>query len=217
MMKRVGVSGATGSLVAAATLLLAAPGPVHGQSGARARPAGSPATIGVVAPRPVAPAGHEPRVRAGRSSTGARTSLGARPNVDHAPNVGGHGPLLPYLPGPFTRVRVGGKLFYYCLGSFYTRHSDGYALAESPVGAVVRTLPAGHETIELGNRTLFYHDGVFYERGRRAGEYVVVAAPAGAVVGELPRHAAEVRIGDQTYYLARGIYYLPVRRDGELA
>ncbi len=203
--------------VAATAVLLAFPEPAHAQSEARARPSGSPATIGVVAPRPAAAPGHEPRVRAGRSLTGSRTALGARPNVDHAPNVGGHGPILPYLPGPFTRVRVGGKIFYYCLGTFYTRHSTGYAVAESPVGAVVRSLPAGYETIELGNRTLFYRDGVFYEEGRRTGEYVVVAAPIGAVVGHLPRDAVDVRIGDQVYHVARGVYYLPVRRDGKLA
>lgn len=212
-----GSAAAVLATIAATVVLLASPEPAHGQSGARARPAGSPAATGVVAPRPTAAPGHEPRVRAGRSLTGTRTALGARPNVDHAPNVGGPGPILPQLPGPFTRIRVGGKLFYYCLGTFYTRHSAGYAIAESPVGAVVRSLPAGHETIELGNRTLFYHDGVFYEVGRRRGEYVVVAAPVGAVVGHLPRDAAEVRIGDQIYHVARGVYYLPVRRGGELA
>lgn len=208
---------ATAVATAVATAaFLAFPDPAHAQSGARARPAGSPATIGVVAPRPAAAPGHEPRVRAGRSLTGSRTTLGARPNVDHAPNVGGGEPILPYLPGPFTRIRVGGKVFYYCLGAFYTRHSAGYAIAESPVGAVVRSLPADYETIEFGNRTLFYLDGVFYEGGRRSGEYVVVAAPIGAVVGHLPRDAVEVKIGDQVYHVARGVYYLPVRRDGEL-
>lgn len=223
MIKRAEASDVAGSVAAilataaATVVLLASPEPAHAQSGARARPAGSPATIGVVAPRPAAAPGHEPRVRAGRSLTGARTSLGARPNVDHAPNVGGPAPILPHLPGPFTRIRVGGKVFYFCLGTFYTRHSAGYAVAESPVGAVVRSLPAGYETIELGSRTLFYYDGVFYERGRRTGVYVVVAAPVGAVVGSLPRDTAEVRIGDQIYQVARGVYYLPVRRDGELA
>lgn len=203
--------------VAATAILLAFPDPAQAQSGARARSAGSPATTGVVAPRPAAAPAHEPRVRAGRSLTGTRTSLGARPNVDHAPNVGRPGHVFPHLPGPFTRIRVGGKLFYYSLGTFYKRHSSGYAVAESPVGAVVRSLPAGYETIELGNRTLFYHEGVFYEEGRRSGEYVVVAAPVGAVVGHLPREAAGVRIGNQIYHLARGVYYLPVRRNGELA
>lgn len=223
MIKRAEASGSAGSVAAilatvtATAVLLAFPEPAHAQSGARGRPAGSPATIGVVAPRPAAAPDHEPRVRAGRSATGARTSLGARPNVDHAPNVGGSGPFLPYLPGPFTRIRLGGKVFYYCLGTFYTRHSAGYAVAESPVGAVVRSLPAGHETIELGNRILFYHEGVFYEQARRTGEYVVVSAPVGAVVGHLPRDAAQVRVGDQIYHVARGVYYLPVRRDGELA
>ena len=223
MIKRAVASDVAGSVavilaaVAATAVLLAFPAPAEAQSGARARPAGSPATTGVVAPRPAAAPDHEPRVRAGRSPTFGRTSLGAPPNVDHAPNVGGPGPLLPYLPGPFTRIRVGGKVFYYCLGTFYTRHSAGYAVAESPVGAVVRSLPAGHETIELGNRVLFYHDGVFYERGRRTGEYVVVAAPVGAIVGHLPPDAAQVRVGDQIYHVARGVYYLPVRRDGELA
>lgn len=196
-------------------VLLVLPGAALAQSGARATPAGSPAAIGVLAPRPAAPAGHEPRVRAGQSLIGTRTGIGARPNVVHTPNVGGELPVLRHLPGPFTRLRVGGKLFYYCLGTFYTRHAGGYALTEPPDGAVVRSLPAGHETLELGGRILFYHDGVFYEPGRRAGEYVVVEAPEGAVVGTLPRDATELRIGGRLYYVARGVTYLPVRRAGE--
>ncbi len=191
--------------------------PVAAQAGsARATPPSTPATTGAVAPRPAMPADHEPRTRAGRSLTGTRAVPGARPNIAHQPNVGS-GPIVRHLPGPFTRLRVHGAVFYYCLGTFYTRHADGYQVATPPEGTVVRTLPSGHETIELGERTLYYYDGVFYEEGRRRGEFVVVRAPVGAVVGQLPRDASEVRIGDQLYYHARGIYYLTIRRDGETA
>lgn len=112
---------------------------------------------------------------------------------------------------------MGGNVFYYCLGAFYARHVAGYELVGAPIGAVVRSLPSDAERLELGGRTLYYHEGVFYETGRRRGEYVVVAAPIGAVVGHLPPDAVEVRIDDTLHYAARGVYYLPVRREGELS
>lgn len=210
---------AASALALVATSLVLAP---QAQAQARARPAApSPprATTGVVAPRPAAPAGHEPRVRPGRSQTAGRTGFpvaGAPPNVARPPNVGRIPGFLPHLPGPFTRLRVGGRIYYYCLGGFYVRQPGGYELSEAPAGAVVRSLPRGHEEIELGGRTLFYHAGVFYEPGRRPGEYVVVRAPLGAVVGHLPADAVETVIGGVTYHLARGVYYLAVRRDGAL-
>lgn len=191
--------------------------PAFAQAGAaRATPPTTPATTGAVAPRPAIPSEHEPRTRAGRSLTGTRAAPGIRPNVAHPPNVGG-GPIVRHLPGPFTRLRVHGAIFYYCLGSFYTRDADGYELVTPPEGTVVRSLPRGYETIELGERTLYYFDGVFYEAGKRRGEYVVVPAPVGAVVGHLPRDAAEVRVDGQLYHYARGVYYVELRRRGELA
>lgn len=191
--------------------------PAFAQAGrARATPPSAAARTGAVAPRPAIPAEHEPRIRAGRSATGARTAPGTRPNVAHGPNVG-DGPIVRHLPGPFTRLRVHGAVFYYCLGSFYTRHANGYQVVTPPEGTVVRSLPHGHETIEFGERTLYYFDGVFYEEGRRRGEYIVVRAPVGAVVGHLPGDASEVRVGDQLYYRARGVYYLEVRRGGRVA
>lgn len=210
--------------LAGASMLLPAPAPAQsGSSGARGRvsggaasprstPARSPARIGVVAPRPAAAPDHEPRLRPGRSITGGRTSLHAPPNVAHAANVG---EPIPSLPGPSTRVRFGGRLFYYCLGGFYVRHAGGYEAVDPPHGAVVRTLPAGYETLKIAGRTVYYFDGVFYEDGRRRGEYVVVPAPAGAVVGQLPRDAVEIRSAAGVRYRAGGVVYVPVERGAE--
>lgn len=202
------------ALAALALLLIA--GPATAQSGGRATPPANPATVGVVAPRPTAPSGHEPRVRPGRSLTAGRSTLGARPNVAHPPNVGG-GTTVRHLPGPFTRLRVGSRIFFYCLGGFYRSHSDGYEQVPAPAGAVVRSLPAGAEQIELGGRMLWYHDGVFYEAGRRPGEYVVIRAPIGAIVSRLPEDAVEVSIRGAVHYEARGVTYVPVRREGEVS
>ena len=200
------------TLTAALTLALAVPAPGHAQ-GARATPARNPATIGAVAPRPPAASDHEPRVRPGRSGTAGAFG----PNVGRRPNVGGPGTTVRHLPGPFTRFRAHGRVFYYCLGSFYVRHASGYEQVEAPVGSVVRRLPAGHETLTLGNRTLYYYDGVFYERADRGDRFVVVPAPPGAVVGHLPDDAVETVVRGETYYLARGVYYLTLRRSGEQA
>jgi len=193
--------------------LLALPGPALGQADARATRPGNPAAVGVVAPRPPAAPDHQPRARPGRSLTAGRTPLHAPPNVARPPNVGG---TVPHLPGPFTRMRFAGRIYFYCLGAFYRTHRDGYERVPAPAGAVVRALPSGAEELEHGGRTIWYRDGVFYEAGRRPGEYVVIPAPLGAVVSRLPEDAVEVRIGGLLHYESGGVYYVPVRRHGEL-
>jgi len=211
-----------GTHLLAALLLFALPAPVAAQasratpSGARATPPGSPATVGAVPPRPAAAPDHEPRLRPGRSLTAGRTALGGQPNVVRSPNVGGPGTRVRHLPGPFTRLRLGGRIFYYCLGGFYVNHAAGYEVVDAPAGAVVHTLPAGYEELEVGGEIFFYYDGVFYATGRRAREYVVVQAPVGAVVQKLPHDAVEALIGQRRLFQARGVYYVSVRRDGRL-
>lgn len=205
-----------------ALLLCAVPAPVAAQagratpSGARATPPGSPATVGAVAPSPAAAPDHEPRLRPGRSLTGGRTARGGPPNVARSPNVGGPGTHVRHLPGPFTRFRHRGRIFYYCFGGFYVNDAAGYEVVEAPAGAIVRTLPAGYEELEVGGETFFYYDGVFYAKGRRARGYVVVQAPVGAVVRKLPHDVVEVVIGRRQLFRARGVYYVSVRRDGRL-
>lgn len=203
-------------------LCLATPAPLAAQSGraapagARATRPGSPAAIGVIAPRPAAAPDHEPRLRPGRSLTGGRAAPGA-PNLARPPNLGGPGTRVPHLPGPFTRFRHGGRIYYYCLGAFYVGSSGAYEEVEPPIGAVVHTLPPGYETFELGGRVFYYHDGVFYAPGRRDGEYEVVRAPVGAVVGELPREAVEVEVAGRRLYVYRDVYYVSVQREGRRA
>jgi hypothetical protein len=199
----------------APAMILAAPGAASAQA-ARATPAGSPARIGAVAPRPAAAPDHEPRLRPGRSLTAGRTALGAGPNVARSPNVG-PGTRVRHLPGPFTRFRHRGRIFYYCLGGFYVTGSAGYEVVEAPIGAVVHRLPTGYETLEVGGERFYYYDGVFYAPGRRTGEYVVVSAPPGAVVDELPHDAVEVTMNGRRLFEARGVYYVSIRRDGRLS
>lgn len=196
--------------VATLAAILLTPGLADAQGAAR--PAGNPATVGVVAPRPAAPAGHEPRVRPGRSITGGRAAAGAPPNVVHRPNVGGP---VAVLPCPYERLRHRGRIFFHCHGVFYVTRHGRYEVSESPVGATVRGLPDGTETLEVDGRTIYYFDGVFYSAGRRRGEYVVIEAPIGAVVGHLPSDAEEVVIAGRAYLVARGVAYLEVTRDGE--
>lgn len=205
-----------------AVLWLGVPQPLAAQSGratptgAHATRPGSPAATGVIAPRPAAAPDHEPRLRPGRSLTAGRAAPGA-PNVARPPNVGGPGTRVPHLPGPFTRFRHGGRIYFYCLGAFYVGSSGAYEEVEPPIGAIVHTLPPDYETFELGGRTFYYHDGVFYARGRRGGEYEVVRAPVGAVVEELPLGAVEVEVAGRRLYVYRGVYYVSVQREGRRA
>lgn len=186
-------------------------------AGARATPPHSPATIGVVAPRPPAASDHEPRLRPGRSLTAGRTALGGLPNVARSPNTAAPGTRVRHLPGPFTRFRHGGRIVYYCLGGFYVNDPGGFAVVEAPTGAVVHSLPPGYERLEVGGEIFYFYDGVFYAPGGRAGEYVVVPAPVGAVVSELPHEAVEVVIGGRRLFRARGVYYLSVRLEGRIS
>lgn len=192
-------------------------------SGARATPPRSPATVGVVAPRPAA--GTPPRTNhRPPSARDARPGLllpGSRPaNVAHLPNVGPPGaytPIgttIPSLPGAHTRLRFGAHWYYYCLGTFYSRTSGGFQVVAAPVGGTVASLPADAEEIEVGGRVHYYYDGEFYTAGRKAGTYVVVSAPLGAIVGHLPHDAVAIDVRGTTYFLARGVTYLPVRRAG---
>ncbi|HVY63817.1 MAG TPA: DUF6515 family protein [Gammaproteobacteria bacterium] len=75
-----------------------------------------------------------------------------------------------------------------------------------PIGAKVRVLPGGHETVRVGRTYYHYRDGVFY-RPFGPDRFVVVGAPIGARIRVLPFGAVSFYIGPRRYFYANYTYY----------
>jgi hypothetical protein len=60
--------------------------------------------------------------------------------------------------GRYTEVVVDNSRYYYDQGVFYTGDPGRYVVVEAPAGAVVYSIPSGHERVNI--------DGVFYYRYR---------------------------------------------------
>ena len=89
-------------------------------------------------------------------------------------------------------IIVGGLEYYYQHGYFYQRTPDGYVIIDSPVGAVIETIPDNYKIVVINGKTYYYHnDTYFIYSGKK---YVVVADPV-YQVAELPQ---EVRVIDYT-------------------
>jgi hypothetical protein len=97
---------------------------------------------------------------------------------------------------------------------FYGRYGNTYRVIRAPIGFVISALPLYHDVIWIGNRQVFYYDGVFYEYDRWRGGYVVIPAPYGVEVEYLPEEYDEVWHDDELYYHSRGVHYRPVHRSG---
>ena len=104
--------------------------------------------------------------------------------------------------------------FYYDQGVFYVKGNGGYTVVAAPVGAKIKTLPSGYETVELDDKTTnYYYGGAFYEK--RSDGYVVVAPMAGAVVEHISEGGEEVKLGDVTYVKFGETYFQPIHEDGK--
>lgn len=93
------------------------------------------------------------------------------------------------------------------------RHGRGTAADRHTVGTRVDRLPSGRFRVHVGNRSLFYYGGVFYEP-RRPG-YIVVRPPMGAHVPMLPTGYVSFGIGLRHFFFVNSTYYLwePRTRD----
>ena len=74
--------------------------------------------------------------------------------------------------GAYTEVVVGPDRYYYDRGIFYTGAPGSYVAVGAPVGAVVYTIPAGYEQVEIEGATYFVYQDVYYRPAR--GGYEVV-------------------------------------------
>jgi biotin carboxyl carrier protein len=104
--------------------------------------------------------------------------------------------------------------YYYDQGVFYLKGNGGYTVVAAPVGAKIKTLPSGYETVKVDEKTTnYYYGGTFYEK--RSDGYVVVAPMAGSVVEHISEGGEEVKLGDQTYVKFGETYFQPIQLDGK--
>ena len=111
-------------------------------------------------------------------------------------------------------ISVENEQYHYDQGNYYVKEKDGYTVVQAPVGATIKVLPDGYETVSTGDSTNnYYYGGAYYEKD--SDGYTVVPPTAGTVAENLPEGAEEVRIGDQTYVKYGETYYQPVKIDGK--
>jgi hypothetical protein len=106
--------------------------------------------------------------------------------------------------------------YYYDQGVFYLKGDGGYTSVAAPLGAIVKSLPKGYETVKLdeaGSVTNYYWGGTFYEK--ISNGYKVVPPTSGAVVEHLAEGGEEVKMGDVTYVKLGETYYQPIQQNGK--
>jgi hypothetical protein len=104
--------------------------------------------------------------------------------------------------------------YYYDQGVFYLKGDGGYTVVSAPLGAVIKTLPSGYETVALEDNTKnYYYGGAFYEK--ISSGYKVVAPLAGSVVEHVSEGGEEVKMGDVTYIKMGETYFQPIQQDGK--
>jgi hypothetical protein len=110
-------------------------------------------------------------------------------------------------------ISIQNQAYYYDQGVYYIESDGGYTVIEAPVGATIKVLPEGSETVIINETTNnYYYGGTYYEETDEG--YTVVPPTAGTVVENLPEGGEEVKIGDITYVVLGDVYYQPVEVDG---
>ena len=111
-------------------------------------------------------------------------------------------------------ISIENQQYHYDQGVYYIQEDDGYRVVQAPVGAEIRELPKGSETVVVNETTNnYYYGGTYYEKDGET--YKVVPPTAGTIVPNLPEGGEEVRIGEQTYVQYGDTYYQPVQVDGK--
>ena len=105
--------------------------------------------------------------------------------------------------------------YYYDQGVFYLKGNGGYTVVSAPLGAKIKTLPSGYETVSVDESSTkyYYYGGTFYEK--IADGYKVVAPLAGTIVENVSEGGEEVKIGDVTYIKVGETYYQPIKENGK--
>ena len=84
------------------------------------------------------------------------------------------------LPRQHRIVSLRGRDYFYGAGRFYERRGARYVVVTAPIGARVRSLPAGFVSFGIGNRRYYYVNATYFLWDNDSEEYEVVEAPDGA-------------------------------------
>ena len=115
---------------------------------------------------------------------------------------------------PTEIVSADATEYYYDQGVFYVKMDGGYSVVSAPLGATIKTLPAGYETVSLDDNVKnYYYGGAFYEKS--SSGYKVVPPTAGALVEHVSDGGEEVKMGEITYVKLGETYYQPVKENGK--
>jgi hypothetical protein len=118
------------------------------------------------------------------------------------------------MPGTPATLVATKEEYYYDEGVYYIKADGGYTVVAAPVGATIKSLPDGYETVEVDESTKnYYYGGAFYEK--TSGGYTVVPPTAGTIVERISEGGEEVKMGDVTYVKMGDTYFQPIDKDGK--
>jgi hypothetical protein len=93
---------------------------------------------------------------------------------------------LEHAPTDVATVTAGGQEYGYSYGAYYNAEvgEEGeaeFVVVDSPIGAMVPTLPDGAEQKTIGSADYFVYTGTYYQPFYSGSNvvYMVVAGPAG--------------------------------------
>ncbi len=90
------------------------------------------------------------------------------------------GHVINTLPYRYSRIHVGGLPYFYYSGIFYKRFGSNFVVVSAPIGARIRTLPAGFIGFTIGLSTYYTINDNYYTWDEPSGNYLVVDEPVGA-------------------------------------
>lgn len=119
------------------------------------------------------------------------------------------------IPKAAISVTLGGLLFYYSDGIYYSRHNSGFIVILPPIGLLVPVLPVGYVSFYLHGLTYYYYADVYYVWDIHHRAYRVVDVPQsdeayqpGTIIDTLPDGAYTVTIDGVQYYRYGGVYFM---------
>lgn len=111
-------------------------------------------------------------------------------------------------------ISVENQKYHYDQGVYYVQSNGGYTVVQAPIGATIKVLPEGSQTVVVNETTNnYYYGGAYYEKSDEG--YTVVPPTSGTVVENLPEGGEEIKVGEVTYVKLGETYYQPVQVDGK--
>lgn len=94
------------------------------------------------------------------------------------PNPPQPGTVVEAPPSKHVTLTVGGILYYYSRGSYYTRSGQQYVVTLPPIGAEVRKIPGYYMKEHINDSVYYTYQNIYYLRTSEG--FRVVAKPLGA-------------------------------------